>query len=132
MKIWKQIFDLIIPAIFFLLSGCQKEEVAVPTKKVNICPEIAMNNFEEAAFMINEYIKGQPLEDKKNIPSLVFNYIESCECVDTIIISSSNNITHPSVFEFSVRFYNNGDAIGKLLNMYLYNNSKIEIHQFRN
>jgi hypothetical protein len=125
-------FSLLVYFILFSFTGCQKDENNGPNQKNSICPEIAMSNYEEAALMINEYLKVQQFNDKVNKRDKLINYLDNCDCIDTINISSTIIYTYPSVQEFSIRFIINRDTINKVLDVYLYNDSKLEIHKFHN
>jgi hypothetical protein len=132
MNIGKNLFSLILPAISIVLMGCQKEDLNEPIQKVSICPEIANNNFEEAGLMINEFLTSQRNDETGNLSDKLVDYLEKCNCVDTISVSSVIDNTYPAVQEYSIIFIMDGDTIHKVMDVYLYGDSKIEFHKFHN
>jgi hypothetical protein len=130
MKIGTLLLNLLILSIIGALAGCQKEDFNEPNQKVSICPEIAMNNYEEAGLMINEYLKNHPTYGQSKMSDQLISYLEKCDCIDTIKISSTIIYTYPSIREYSIRFIIGRDTINKEMDIYLYNDSKIEFHKF--
>jgi hypothetical protein len=126
------LFNLLIAFILIGLTGCQKDESIEPNKKVSICPEIAMNNYDEAGLMINEFLNNQPDKGKGNTSDKLMNYLKKCDCVDSIKISSTIEYTYPAIQEYSIRFVIGKDTINKEMDVFLYNNSKLEFHKFHN
>jgi hypothetical protein len=130
MKIRKSLFNLIVLAILLLITGCQKEDLIEPNQKVSICPEIAMKNYEEAGLMINEFLKNQHPDGRTNISDQLISYLEKCDCVDTIKMTSTLIYTYPAIQEYYIRFIINKDTIENCMDFFLYNNDKIEFHKF--
>jgi hypothetical protein len=124
----KLIYQLFFINILFLCS-CQKENNLYP--KASICPEIAKNNYEEAGVIINDFLSSQ-VNNRNNKTEELKNYLQNCNCIDSVSVSSNHIYSYPLIKEFSIRFIFKQDTIQKVMDIYMFDNSKLEFHKFHN
>lgn len=131
MRIKLFILIISIPAILLFTNSCQKDDTSDNTKKANICPEVAMNNFDEAGMIINDFLvnlKGNT--ESENLEKLD-HYFNKCDCVQSVNKSSELISTYPRIKEYSIRFVFDSDTISRNLEIMVFEDGKLEFRKFQ-
>jgi hypothetical protein len=118
----------IVPIFLFLIS-CQKDDDFKNSKEANICPEVAMKNYEEVGVIINQFFDKHTTQDIPKSLTQLTNYLEGCGCVEKVIISSGFIYTDPSIREYNVRFVGNEEFMDKVIDIFINNDNKLEVRR---
>jgi hypothetical protein len=115
--------------LFFLFS-CQKDDTNEKIKVADICPEVAMQNFDEARLIINEYLNNHSgISATSNFEELD-KYFQQCDCVDSIGTSEEIIDTYPEIKEYNIRFVINSDTLNSVLDFAVFDDGRIELRRF--
>lgn len=128
----KLIYRLIaLSSGLLITTSCQKDDNADNSKDVNICPEVSMGNYEEVGMIINDYLQKHAVSSISDNQELLVDYLERCSCVQSVELDSAGSLRNRALYELTVKFNINSEAVTKTLELQVINNGHLEFKKFR-
>ena len=111
---------LLLFPVFILMSGCQKEEDEILIKPAaRLYPEISMQNYDEAALIIDDYLKSQhDSSSEKNLSDLK-DWLLSSECIRQVHLYKGLYDSFPPQLSMHMEFTPGQPSKGAHLYLYL-------------
>jgi hypothetical protein len=130
MRIKLFIWLILIPCFAFIVNSCQKDDNTENLKEVDICPEVAMGNFEEVGMIINDYLTLQTSNNLSENLSDLKKYLSKCNCIQSVKIYDDKNLKNAGIREIEIEFVVNGDTLTEILDLRVMNNDHLEFRKF--
>ena len=124
------IWLIIFCANLFFINSCQKDDNTDGLKEVDMCPEVAMGNFDEVGMILKDYLNYQSGRSYSEKLESLDKYLNKCKCLNVYKISSEEVKAFPGVMEYKLHFIVNTDTADKVMDLMVFEDGRVEFMKF--
>jgi hypothetical protein len=125
-----KLFIWLIPCTILFINSCQKDDNSDNAKEIDICPEVAMGNFDEVGMILKDYLINQTSHQQSENLENLDRYLDKCNCLYSYEMSENKIQEFPAIVEYKLRFVRNSDTVNKTMDLFVFENGRIEFRKF--